>query len=101
MPDRPTALFCSSDEMACGFIGEVQRRGLQVPRDVSVVGFDDIELVAHITPGLTTISQPRREIGEAAARVMIALIGGDDRTPYDTALPVELIARKSTGRPDR
>jgi len=99
MPDRPTAVFCASDEMACGFIGEVQRRGLRVPQDVSVVGFDDIELVAHITPALTTISQPRRAIGETAARVMVALIVGDVPEPYDTVLQVELIERKSTAAP--
>jgi LacI family transcriptional regulator, repressor for deo operon, udp, cdd, tsx, nupC, and nupG len=60
---RPSAVFCASDEMACGFIGEVQRRGLLVPKDVSVVGFDNIDLVAHITHALTTISQPHRAIG--------------------------------------
>lgn len=99
MPDRPTAVFCASDEMACGFIGEVQRRGFRVPQDVSVVGFDDIELVDHITPALTTIRQPRRAIGETAARVMVALIAGDDPEPRDTVLPVELIERASTAAP--
>lgn len=99
MPDQPTAMFCASDEMACGFIGEVQRRGFRVPQDVSVIGFDDIELVAHITPALTTICQPRRAIGEAAAKVLIDLIAGDTAQPGDTMLPVELIERKSTGAP--
>jgi len=99
MPDRPTAVFCASDEMACGFIGEVQRRGFRVPQDVSVVGFDDIELVAHITPALTTICQPRRLIGETAARVLLDLIAGNDPEPIDTILPVDLIDRKSTAAP--
>jgi len=85
--------------MACGFIGEVQRRGLRVPQDVSVVGFDDIDLVAHITPALTTIHQPRREIGEEAARVMLALMAGAAPPRPDTVLPVELIARDSTAAP--
>lgn len=67
---RPTALFLASDAMACGFIGEVQRHGLTVPRDVSVVGFDDIELIAHISPP-TTIRQPRTAIGQVAAERLL------------------------------
>jgi LacI family transcriptional regulator, repressor for deo operon, udp, cdd, tsx, nupC, and nupG len=96
---RPSAVFCSSDEMACGFIGEVQRRGLRVPRDVSVVGFDDIEIVAHVTPPLTTIRQPRSLIGETAARLMLGLIAEEPVAAADVVLPVELIARGSTAPP--
>jgi LacI family transcriptional regulator, repressor for deo operon, udp, cdd, tsx, nupC, and nupG len=100
LAERPTALFCSNDEMACGFIAEVQRRGLRVPRDVSVVGFDDIELVAHVTPALTSIAQPRTEIGEKAARMMLALIAGE-ADEADVVLPVELVRRDSTAAPGR
>ena len=92
---RPTALFFASDAMACGFIGEVQHRGLSVPRDVSVVGFDDIELVAHISPPLTTIRQPRTDIGRRAAERLLAKIVGDP-VDEDTILPVELVVRAST-----
>ena len=59
MDDRPTAMFCSSDAMACGFIGELHHRGVRVPDDVSVVGFDNIDISAHFVPALTTIAQPR------------------------------------------
>ncbi|MDZ4134363.1 MAG: LacI family DNA-binding transcriptional regulator, partial [Paracoccaceae bacterium] len=52
--DRPTAVFCASDEMACGFMGELQHAGHSVPGDVSVVGFDNIEVSSHLTPALTT-----------------------------------------------
>lgn len=95
---RPTALFLQSDAMACGFIGEVLHHGLRVPRDVSVVGFDDIELAAHISPPLTTIRQPRVTLGRvAAARLLARLAGpGDDA---DTVLPVELVVRASTAPP--
>jgi LacI family repressor for deo operon, udp, cdd, tsx, nupC, and nupG len=93
---RPTAVFFASDAMACGFIGEAQRHGLRVPGDLSVVGFDDIELVAHISPPLTTIRQPRTEIGRAAAERMLACLKGEARDA-DTVLPVELILRASTG----
>ena len=99
MADRPTAMFCASDEMACGFIGEVQRHGFHVPQDVSVLGFDNIDLVAHITPALTTIRQPRWTIGETAARVLVDLMSDAASQPSDTVLPVELIERDSTAPP--
>ena len=99
MENRPTAVFCASDEMACGFIGEMQRRGYRVPQHVSVVGFDNIDLVAHITPALTTVLQPRRAIGETAARIMIALMAGEAPETQDAVLPVELIERDSTAPP--
>lgn len=95
---RPTALFFASDAMACGFIGEVQRHGLAVPRDVSVVGFDDIELIAHIAPPLTTIRQPRALIGKLAAERMLARLRGETGED-DTIVPVELVIRASTARP--
>jgi LacI family transcriptional regulator, repressor for deo operon, udp, cdd, tsx, nupC, and nupG len=101
LDERPSAVFCSSDEMACGFIGEVQRRGLMVPRDVSVVGFDNIEIVAHTTPPLTTICQPRWSIGETAARLMLGLIAGERIPGAEVVLPVELIVRGSTAPPPR
>jgi len=99
MADRPTAICCASDQMAVGFIAEVQRQGLRVPQDVSVVGFDNIDLVAHITPALTTIRQPRWQIGETAARVMIGLMGDGGDPDADTILPVQLIERASTAPP--
>lgn len=96
---RPTALFLASDAMACGFIGEVQRHGLSVPRDVSVVGFDDIELIAHISPPLTTIRQPRTAIGQIAAERLLNRLRGGEDTDQDTILPVELIIRASAAAP--
>lgn len=96
LTERPTAVFCSSDEMAAGFIGAVQHRGIAVPRDVSVIGFDDIELVAHMTPALTTIRQPRVEIGQQAARRLLGQLDGTAEEG-DVVLPVELILRESTG----
>jgi LacI family repressor for deo operon, udp, cdd, tsx, nupC, and nupG len=84
--------------MACGFIGELQRHGIRVPEDMSVVGFDDIELVAHISPPLTTVRQPRAEIGRVAAERMLAVLSGQNETT-DTILPVELVIRESTAAP--
>lgn len=93
---RPTAIFLASDAMACGFMGEVHRHGLSIPADVSVVGFDDIELTGHVAPPLTTIRQPRLAIGRVAAERLLRRIetGSDD--PDDIILPVELVIRAST-----
>ncbi len=96
---RPTAVFLASDEMACGFMGEVQRHGLTVPGDVSVVGFDDIELIAHISPPLTTIHQPRAALGRAAAERLLRRLAGEPDDGDDLILPVELILRASTAPP--
>lgn len=98
MADRPTGMFLASDEMACGFIGELQRHGISVPRDVSVIGFDDIEMVEHLTPGLTTIRQPRGAMGRGSAERLLGILNGDGEEG-DTILPVELILRASTAIP--
>ncbi|MGG7566837.1 LacI family DNA-binding transcriptional regulator [Rhodovulum sp. DZ06] len=98
-PDRPTALFFASDEMAVGFLGAVRRAGVQAPRDVSVVGFDNIEVGAHLSPPLTTIRQPRTQIGERAAELLLALIAGEDGAGIERVIPVDLILRESTAAP--
>lgn len=97
--DRPTAVFCASDEMAIGFIAALQGQGIAVPRDVSVMGFDDIEVSSHMTPALTTIHQPRGDIGIAAARLLTALIETSNATPTTLTLPVTLIRRNSVAAP--
>ena len=96
LADRPTAMFCANDEMACGFISELNRRGHSVPRDVSVVGFDDIDIAARFIPALTTIRQPRSEIGEAAFATLLARIDGEKGSDGPTLLPAQLIVREST-----
>jgi LacI family repressor for deo operon, udp, cdd, tsx, nupC, and nupG len=98
MPDRPTAMFCASDEMAFGFISGIRSGGFKVPDDVSVVGFDDIDISRCFIPALTTIRQPRLEIGTIAADILMELItspGGPLNEPQ-RSLPVELIVREST-----
>jgi len=104
--ERPTAVFCSSDAMACGFVSQLNRRGIRVPGDVSVVGFDDIDIAAHFIPPLTTIRQPRSLIGETAAAMLIQMMRPEEmREEAATGrekrkvLPLELVVRDSTGRP--
>lgn len=98
MADRPSAITTSSDVMACGFISELYRNGYQVPRDVSVIGFDDIEIAEIFIPALTTIRQPRNEIGESAAEALLSIVKGeeDGRSEGIVKLwPPELIERES------
>ena len=95
LPERPTAVVCDNDEMACGFISAVLGAGLSVPDDIAVTGFDDIDIARHITPALTTVRQPRREIGAAAAAALFALIEGEGSGASRT-FPVELRVRGST-----
>lgn len=97
---RPTAMFLSNDEMACGFISELHRHGVSVPKDVSVVGFDDIDIAEHFIPALTTIRQPRVALGEAAfAELLACILQAGTPAPRRSGtqlLPAELIAREST-----
>lgn len=97
MRDRPTAVFLSSDEMAIGFIGALQRVGVRVPQDVSVVGFDDIEIAQHLSPGLTTIRQPRTEIGACAADILLEMMKSKSKEGRSAVVEIELIVRGSSG----
>ncbi|SMO41012.1 LacI family DNA-binding transcriptional regulator [Paracoccus laeviglucosivorans] len=96
--DRPTGIFAFSDEMACAFVATLVRAGFSVPRDVSVIGFDDIELVSHIAPALTTIRQPKRELGRLAARVILDRIEGREVQPLTLLEPL-LMLRETTAPP--
>lgn len=98
LPDRPTAVICDNDEMACGLVAELRRHGVEVPGDLSVIGFDDIEIAAHVTPALTTVHQHRAELGATAARQMLMLLEGRPAAPA-TVVPVDLVVRGSTGTP--
>lgn len=93
---RPTALFAANDEMAIGFIKTVQTAGVRVPVDVSVIGFDGIDFADYVEPTLTTFRQPRRTLGETAARLLVEAIGGRTDAAH-IRLPVPLLLRDSTG----
>ncbi len=95
---RPTAVFCASDGIAMGFIATLHQAGIRVPDDVSVVGFDDIEVAQHYIPALTTIHQPRRAVGSSAARDLLALIEGRQPDNRHSRLDPWLVVRDSTAR---
>lgn len=90
-----TAVLCSSDEMALGALAALQDAGIQVPLQVSVVGFDDLYAASHATPALTTVRQPVREVGHQAASLLIDLLAG--QTPQSRMIPTELVVRASSG----
>lgn len=94
----PTAVLCANDEMAFGAVQALHRRGLSVPDDISVVGFDDLNMAAFYNPPLTTVHIPRHEIGRRAAMQLIDLLAG--RTvARQVTVPTRLIIRESTAAP--
>jgi LacI family transcriptional regulator len=98
-PHPPTAIICNNDRMAFGAMRAIQSRGLEVGRDVSVVGFDDITLAAYYHPPLTTIRQPIREIGGLLFELLQAIIAGEPLEESGRLIKPTLEIRQSTGRP--
>jgi DNA-binding LacI/PurR family transcriptional regulator len=97
LAERPSALFCANDLMAIGAMKACTARGLNVPRDLSIVGCDDIEIARLVHPELTTVAVPARELGARAARMLIrGLDKQRERTPRP--LPVRLVERGTTMR---
>ncbi|MCO1594486.1 LacI family DNA-binding transcriptional regulator [Micromonospora sp. RHAY321] len=101
LPDPPTAIFASSDQMALGVYEAVRKRGLRVPGDISVVGFDDLPEVRWCSPPLTTVRQPLAEMGMLAARTVLRLAGGEKTDSERLELATELVIRDSAAPPRR
>lgn len=101
LAERPTGVFAANDEMAIGFIAALREFGLDCPRDVSVIGFDDIAMARHLTPPLTTMRQPRDEIGRKATEALLDILEGTPlaRDPLKLILNSELVIRGSTAKP--
>jgi LacI family transcriptional regulator len=98
-----TAIFAQSDLMAIGAIEVLRARGLAVPGDVSVVGYDDIPVAAFVDPPLTTVGQPMREVGELAASIVLDALAGDggpELEPSVRLLPAGVVVRGSVGPPN-
>jgi DNA-binding LacI/PurR family transcriptional regulator len=90
------AIFCANDATAQGALDAIRARGLCVPDDVALAGFDDLEFSAHLDPPLTTVRQGVREQGEEAVNCLIQLIRERDGAPRRVLLPTELVIRQST-----
>ena len=103
LPQMPTALFCYNDMLAIGALHGLQAAGLRVPQDCSVAGFDNIPFSSYTNPPLTTFDQPKRTIGEQAARLVLGLLDQSREgtpEPQIQTLQGGLLVRASTGRPD-
>jgi len=102
---RPTAVLAMSDVMAIGVIWAAREAGLRVPEDLSIVGFDDLDVAPHANPPLTTVHQPIRRKGEESARLLLRMIASPDQErPEHKSLETRLIIRASTApapAPDR
>lgn len=99
LPNPPTAVFCSCDEVALSFVAVLQREGVRVPDDVSVVGFDDIPLAGYSCPSLTTIRQPHQELGATAFQMLLQRLQDPPTRQENSLLAGELVVRDSTGPP--
>lgn len=94
----PDAVFCGNDQIARGVVDALRERGLRVPEDVSVVGFDNWEIVAAATrPPLTTVDMNLKQLGREAGRLILALAGGQAVEPGIRKLPCQLVVRQSCG----
>ena len=93
LTERPTAMFLGNDESAIGFISRMREHGIECPRDISVIGFDDITVSSRYSPPLTTMRQPREEIGRIAIEAVIDIIEGRRDTPQ----PLHVVLRFEQG----
>lgn len=99
LKDPPTAIFASNDVMAMGVMDAIRERGLRIPEDVSILGFDDIPQAAMVRPGLTTVRQPLDEMGRLATQMLIDQLKNPEKEIGRVELPTELIVRDSTYPP--
>ncbi|GAM77240.1 transcriptional (co)regulator cytR [Vibrio ishigakensis] len=98
-PTPPTAVFCHNDMMAIGAMREAKAMGMRIPQDISIIGFDNIEFSEFCEPTLTTVAQPRFDIGYQATQMLFNILNGDDVRTGSRLLDTELIQRQSTMPP--
>jgi LacI family transcriptional regulator len=99
LPEPPTAIFAFNDNLAIGTMTAARMRGLRVPQDVSVVGFDDVEHATIVTPSLTTVRQPLEEMGRMAVSILMRLLERQRSETLRVELATRLVVRESTGPP--
>jgi len=98
LPEPPTAVFATADEMALGALKAIRERGLHVPEDIAIVGFDDIEVASMTHPALTTIRQDKEGLGKAAGEALVSLVEDQSISPPTVTLPTNLVVRESCGQ---
>jgi LacI family repressor for deo operon, udp, cdd, tsx, nupC, and nupG len=99
MTNMPTAIFCMNDEMAIGAMKGLKSKGLRLPQDISITGFDDLDVSRYCDPPLTTVAQPAEKIGERSADLLFQLLDEQQPTQTEYVLPIEFIIRQSTAPP--
>jgi LacI family repressor for deo operon, udp, cdd, tsx, nupC, and nupG len=92
-----SAIFCANDEMAIGAMQALRARGLRIPQDVSIVGFDDIRFARYTDPPLTTVAQPKEDLGREAMSSLLEILENPRTPPVKRVLATELVVRGSTG----
>lgn len=100
-PAPPTAILCATDEMALGVLAELHARGIRVPEEISVTGYDDTRYASQSCPALTTVAQPARQMGERGMLCLLRLIAGKPVEAGVTYLDHQLILRRSVAPPPR
>ena len=100
-PSPPTAIFCQSDVMAIGALQQAKKLGFRVPQDLSIIGFDDIKFSEFCDPPLTTVSQPRYEIGRQSMTLLLNMLKGQDIGTSSRLLEAKLVVRASAAPPRR
>jgi LacI family repressor for deo operon, udp, cdd, tsx, nupC, and nupG len=99
--EQVTAIFCANDEMAMGAMKAVRNQGLRVPDDVSVIGFDDIRYARYTDPPLTTVAQPKKDLGREAMTLLIEILQNPGSPPRRRVLPTQLVVRGSTAKANK
>ena len=99
LSDRPTAIFCCSDTIAIGAYQAIQNQGLRIPQDISIMGYDDIELARYLFPSLSTISQPKAELGKLAVETLLQRIQEPNENYRTLVLEPTCILRESISSP--
>ncbi len=99
LPEPPTAVFAANDMMALGAMTAARERGVRIPEDMSIVGFNDIVLARISCPTLTTVRTPIYEMGALAAQMLVKRVKGEDPSPAGIVLRTELVARESSSQP--
>ncbi len=99
LPSPPTAIFCHNDIMAIGAMFQAKKMGLRIPQDLSVVGFDDIKASQFTDPPLTTVAQPRFQLGRQAMLLLLEQLQGNPVQNGSLLLDSELVVRQSTAAP--
>jgi len=97
LAQNATAVFCYTDMVAVGMLIACRERGIAVPEQLSVAGFDDIDIAHFVSPQLTTVHQPRQQLGQLAMQMVLNLLNG--KSAHNKTLPCKLVVRQSTATP--